>query len=67
MYADEVVDGDADRHAAVQRAHEQFRWFGVGWKVNADLPGPSSFESATQFITPEQVEQQLPRGADIEE
>jgi aerobic-type carbon monoxide dehydrogenase small subunit (CoxS/CutS family) len=29
----------------VQRAHEQFRWFGLGWKVNADLPGPPSFEA----------------------
>ncbi len=23
------------------RAHEQFRWFGGGWKVNAELPGPA--------------------------
>ena len=30
---------DADEHAAIQRAHEQFRWFGGGWKVNAELPG----------------------------
>jgi hypothetical protein len=27
-----------DRETAGQRAHEQFRWFGLGWKVNADLP-----------------------------
>src|SRR5207248_7978024 len=46
---------DADRDAAIQRAHEQFRWFGLGWKVNADLPNPDSFEAATQFVTPEQV------------
>ena len=31
---------DPDRDAAVKRAHEQFRWFGLGWKVNADLPNP---------------------------
>jgi G6PDH family F420-dependent oxidoreductase len=30
---------DPDRDAAVQRAHDQFRWFGGGWKVNAELPG----------------------------
>src|SRR3954470_21549781 len=58
---------DTDRDTAVQRAHEQFRWFGLGWKVNADLPGPSSFEAATQFITPEQVGEQLPCGPDVEE
>ena len=58
---------DEDRETAVERAHDQFRWFGLGWKVNADLPGPSSFEAATQFVTPEQVGEQLPCGPDVEE
>jgi G6PDH family F420-dependent oxidoreductase len=58
---------DEDRDAAVRRAHEQFRWFGLGWRVNADLPGPDGFESATQFVTPEQVSAQLACGADVEE
>jgi G6PDH family F420-dependent oxidoreductase len=58
---------DADRETAVQRAHEQFRWFGLGWKVNADLPNPESFEAATQFVTPEQVGEALPCGPDVEE
>ena len=34
-----AVAYDTDRDAAVERAHEQFRWFGLGWKVNTDLPG----------------------------
>jgi G6PDH family F420-dependent oxidoreductase len=58
---------DEDRDAAVQRAHDQFRWFGLGWKVNADLPNPESFEAATQFVTPEQVAESLPCGPDVEE
>jgi G6PDH family F420-dependent oxidoreductase len=58
---------DTDRDAAIQRAHEQFRWFGLGWKVNADLPNPESFEGATQFVTPEQVADALGCGADVEE
>ena len=58
---------DADRDAAVQRAHEQFRWFGLGWKVNADLPDPDSFEAATQFVTRGQVAEALPCGPDVEE
>ena len=62
-----AVSYDADRDAAVQRAHEQFRWFGLGWQVNADLPGPSSFASATQFVTPEDVGGQLACGPDVEE
>jgi hypothetical protein len=56
-----------DRDAAVKRAQEQFRWFGPGWRVNADLPGPSAFESVTQSVTPEQVAEQLPCGPDVDE
>jgi G6PDH family F420-dependent oxidoreductase len=58
---------DRDRERAVQRAHEQFRWFGLGWKVNADLPNPESFEGATQFVTPAQVAERLACGPDVEE
>jgi G6PDH family F420-dependent oxidoreductase len=62
-----AVAYDADRDAAIRRAHEQFRWFGLGWKVNADLPGPDGFESATQFVTPEDVADQLACGPDVAE
>ena len=58
---------DRDRDAAIERAHEQFRWFGLGWKVNADLPNPDSFESATQFVSPEQVAEALSCGPDVDE
>jgi alkanesulfonate monooxygenase SsuD/methylene tetrahydromethanopterin reductase-like flavin-dependent oxidoreductase (luciferase family) len=58
---------DPDRETAVQRAHEQFRWFGLGWKVNADLPNPESFEAATQFVKPDDVSEQIACGADVEE
>ncbi len=58
---------DSDREAAIERAHDQFRWFGLGWKVNADLPNPDSFEGATQFVTPEDVAGALGCGPDVEE
>jgi len=58
---------DRDRDAAVRRAHEQFRWFGLGWGVNTDLPGPSSFAAATASVTPEEVGEQLACGDDVEE
>jgi G6PDH family F420-dependent oxidoreductase len=62
-----AVAYDPDRDAAVRRAHEQFRWFGLGWKVNADLPNPDSFDGAAQFVTPEQVAEQLACGPDVQE
>ena len=55
---------DVDRDAAITRAHEQFRWFAGGWKVNAELPGPNSFAAATQFVTKDDVAANIPCGAD---
>lgn len=56
---------DTDRDRAVERAHREFRWFGGGWKVNAELPGPSGFAGATQFVRPEDVAASIPCGPDI--
>jgi G6PDH family F420-dependent oxidoreductase len=57
---------DPDREAAVQRAHDQFRWFAGGWKVNADLPTPAGFSGATQFVRPEDVAASIPCGPDLD-
>jgi G6PDH family F420-dependent oxidoreductase len=57
---------DRDRDAAVARAHEQFRWFGSGWKVNAELPGPPAFDAASQFVRPEDVADAIPCGDDVD-
>jgi G6PDH family F420-dependent oxidoreductase len=58
---------DADREAAVRRAHEQFRWFGLGWRVNADLPNPDAFEAASASVSAEEVAQQIACGPDVEQ
>ncbi len=57
---------DDDRGAAVRRAHEQFRWFAGGWKVNAELPGPPGFAAATQFVTEDDVAENIPCGNDVD-
>jgi G6PDH family F420-dependent oxidoreductase len=58
---------DPDEDAAVKRAHEQFRWFGGGWSVNADLPTPAGFAGATQFVRPEDVADAIPCGPDLDQ
>jgi G6PDH family F420-dependent oxidoreductase len=58
---------DPDRDLAVKRAHETFRWFGLGWPVNAELPRPASFANASQFVTPEQVASAISCGPDVDE
>jgi len=55
-----------DKDAAVATAHEQFRWFAGGWKVNAELPGTAGFAGATQFVTPEDVAENIPCGPDLD-
>lgn len=56
---------DPERDTAVKRAHDQFRWFGGGWKVNAELPGTAAFASATRFVCPEDVAEAIPCGDDV--
>lgn len=58
---------DPSEEAAIARAHEQFRWFGGGWQVNADLPTPAGFSGATQFVRPEDVAGSIPCGPDLDE
>jgi G6PDH family F420-dependent oxidoreductase len=57
---------DPDRDAAVQRAHEQFRWFAGGWSVNADLPTTAGFAGATQYVRPEDVAASIACGPDLD-
>jgi len=58
---------DPDKQAAVDRAHEQFRWFAAGWPVNANLPTPEAFAGASQFVRPEDVASSLACGPDLDE
>src|SRR3954452_5059978 len=57
---------DPDRDAAVKRAHSLFRWFGLGWKVNADLPGTAGFDAASQFVREDDVAEGIPCGDDVD-
>jgi G6PDH family F420-dependent oxidoreductase len=55
-----------DRDASIARAHELFRWFGGGWKVNAELPGPAGFAGASQFVTKDDIADSIPCGPDLD-
>jgi len=60
------ISWDPSRDTAIERAHDQFRWFGSGWKVNAELPSTAAFAGATQFVTPEDIAESIPCGPDVE-
>ncbi len=54
-----------DRDEAINRVHDQFRWFAGGWKVNAELPGTAAFAAATQFVRPGDVAEAIACGPDV--
>ena len=56
---------DPDQRIASKRAMDQFRWFTGGWRVNAELPVPASFEVASRMVREEDVSTQMPCGPDI--
>lgn len=57
---------DTDEERAVTRAHDQFRWSGLGWPVNANLPTTEAFGNATSFVRPEDVAESVPCGPDLD-
>jgi G6PDH family F420-dependent oxidoreductase len=57
---------DPSKDAAIERAHREFRWFGSGWNVNADLPTTAGFSAASQFVRPEDVADSIPCGPDLD-
>jgi len=60
------ISWGVDREEAKVRAHEQFRWFAGGWKVNAEIPGTAGFAAASQYVTPDDVAANIPCGPDVE-
>ncbi len=61
------ISWDPDLETAVDRAHDQFRWFGGGWPVNADLPTPAGFEAASRFVRTDDVAEAIACGPDLDE
>jgi G6PDH family F420-dependent oxidoreductase len=57
---------DPVRQVAVKRAMDQFRWFTGGWRVNAELPLPASFDAAARTVRDDDVSARMPCGPDVE-
>jgi len=53
-----------DEHECRRIAHEQFRYFGMGWPVNSELPDPRAFALASASVTEEQVGKTIACGPD---
>jgi G6PDH family F420-dependent oxidoreductase len=55
-----------DAAAANALLREQFRWGALGWKVQAELPGPVNFDAASQFVRDEDMASAGAWGPDLE-
>ena len=55
-----------DEAACRKIVHDQWRWSGLTWKVNAELPEPESFAAATQTVREEDVAETVSCGPDVE-
>ncbi|HLI73735.1 MAG TPA: TIGR03557 family F420-dependent LLM class oxidoreductase [Acidimicrobiales bacterium] len=62
-----AVSFDTDAQAAVERAHDQFRWFASGWHVMSELPSTTAFAAASAQVSAEDVRAQIACGPDVEE
>jgi G6PDH family F420-dependent oxidoreductase len=47
-------------------AHEQFRWSGLGWPINSQLPNPHAFAAATATVTEHDVAKTVACGPDLD-
>jgi G6PDH family F420-dependent oxidoreductase len=64
-YGQLAVSYGRDEAECRRRAHEQFRFFGLGWPVNSELPYPRSFTRASAAVTEDDVAAQIPCGPDV--
>lgn len=60
------ISWNPSRDKAIDRAHDEFRWFAGGWKVNAELPSTAGFAAATQYVTRDDVADSIPCGPDLD-
>jgi G6PDH family F420-dependent oxidoreductase len=47
-------------------AHRYARWSGLGWNVLPELPDPPAFEAASRSVRPEDLDESVALGPDVE-
>jgi len=65
-YAEVALCYDTEERRARETAHRSFRWTKLGWKVLPELSGPAAFDQASQSTRPEDLEDAVALGPDVE-
>ncbi len=59
------ISYDADEDVARERARKLWRWGVGGWKVNAELPDPESFDAYSATVTADDIASAVSCGPDV--
>jgi G6PDH family F420-dependent oxidoreductase len=65
-YAEAVLSYAPTRQAGLEQAHRTFRFSALGWAVNSELRDVEGFESASQFVRPEDLQASVAAGPDVD-
>ena len=66
-YGQVVLCYGPDEAACQKLAHDQFRANILGWPVMSELPTPKAFDTASQFVRPEDMTKTIPCGPDLDQ
>ncbi len=65
-YSEAVLSYAESEEKALEVAHRQFRFAGLGWAVNSELPTVEGFEAASQYMRPDDLKDAIAYGPDVE-
>lgn len=65
-YSEAVLAYAPTEERGLEIAHDRFRFSGLGWAVNSELPSVEGFEAATQFIKPTDLSDAISAGPDVQ-
>lgn len=65
-YAEVTLAYAASEEDGRKLAHERFRFSAFDWSINAEVPTVEGFESASQFVRPEDLAESITAGPDPE-
>ncbi|MFD1813627.1 TIGR03557 family F420-dependent LLM class oxidoreductase [Rhodococcus gannanensis] len=65
-YAEVSLSWAPTEQAAAESAHTMFRFGALGWPVQAELPSISGFESASRYVTVDDIRSSFGCGPDVD-
>jgi G6PDH family F420-dependent oxidoreductase len=65
-YAEATLAYARSEEEGLEQAHKTFRFSALDWSTNAEIPNPEGFETATQYVKPQDLAETCAAGPDPE-